>query len=246
MLTRKLTRRITQEITRAITSPGVGGGVSFTPDASFFAGAAGYAYDPFDYSTMFQDSAGTTPVTGNAQSLGRINDLSGNGSNRVQATLAAKPQTDAKGYLTDGFDDKMESTVDLDLAGTWTHIIKLEMASPPDGRFVIISGGAGGAGYFLYGETGSPGGMGSVTVVTTEIDGVSTLSAGAIASALNTAGQHVAVNKISAFVGSQWNDKVNLTAFASGEVSIYVGREILINRDLTGTELSDAIAWVNG
>ncbi|SDH27724.1 hypothetical protein SAMN05428952_100994 [Nitrosomonas sp. Nm132] len=51
----------------------------------------GFWYDPSDFSTMFQDSAGTIPVTSVGQSVGRILDKSGNGNHATQATTSKKP-----------------------------------------------------------------------------------------------------------------------------------------------------------
>lgn len=48
----------------------------FTPLSLFSAGEVGAWYDPSDFSTMFQDSAGTTPVTAVEQPVGLILDKS--------------------------------------------------------------------------------------------------------------------------------------------------------------------------
>ena len=48
--------------------------VPFTPEFLFTAGESGYWLDPSDFSTMFQDSAGTTPVTATGQTCGLILD----------------------------------------------------------------------------------------------------------------------------------------------------------------------------
>ena len=70
----------------------VGGRPSASYPASLFAGGEqGAWYDPSDLTTMFQDSAGTTPVTAPAQSVGRILDKSGRGNNATQATSASRP-----------------------------------------------------------------------------------------------------------------------------------------------------------
>jgi hypothetical protein len=55
----------------------------FSPASLFAAGEQGAWYDPSDFSTMFQDSAGTTPVTAVEQPVGLILDKSKNaiGSN---------------------------------------------------------------------------------------------------------------------------------------------------------------------
>ena len=49
-----------------------GGTASFTPASLFASGEQGVWYDPSDMSTMFQDSAGTTPVTAAGQPVGLI------------------------------------------------------------------------------------------------------------------------------------------------------------------------------
>jgi hypothetical protein len=57
----------------------------------FAAGEQGYWLDPSDFSTMFQDSAGTTPVTAVGQNVGRILDKSGRGNHFIQSSLASRP-----------------------------------------------------------------------------------------------------------------------------------------------------------
>lgn len=79
--------------------------------ASLFAqGEPGVWYDPSDFSTMFQDSAGTVPVTATEQPVGRILDKSGRGFHATQATATSRPvlRQDGSGkhYLYfDGVDD---------------------------------------------------------------------------------------------------------------------------------------------
>jgi hypothetical protein len=53
-------------------------------------------YDPSDMSTLFQDSAGSTPVTAVEQPVGRISDKSGNGRHATQATTSLKPTYSAR------------------------------------------------------------------------------------------------------------------------------------------------------
>jgi hypothetical protein len=68
-------------------------------------------YDPYDLSTMFQDDAGTTPVTAANQTVGRILDKSGNGYHRIQPSADSRPILRNSGglwYLEyDGVDDGM-------------------------------------------------------------------------------------------------------------------------------------------
>lgn len=85
-------------------------GGSFTPLSLFSAGEQGFWYDPSDFSTLFQDTAGTVPVTAVGQSVARINDKSGRGNHATQSNASQQPilLQDAGGryYLYfDGTDD---------------------------------------------------------------------------------------------------------------------------------------------
>jgi hypothetical protein len=71
-------------------------GQAFSPASLFAAGEQGVWYDPSDFSTMFQDSAGTTPVTAVEQPVGRILDKSGRGNTATQATSASRPVLSAR------------------------------------------------------------------------------------------------------------------------------------------------------
>lgn len=57
----------------------------------FSASEPGAWYDPSDMSTLFQDSAGTTPVTAVEQPVGRVLDKSGRGNHATQATTTKRP-----------------------------------------------------------------------------------------------------------------------------------------------------------
>ena len=63
----------------------------FNPRRLFANGEQGVWYDPSDFSTMFQDSAGTTPVTAIEQPVGRILDKSGRGNHASQSTTTSRP-----------------------------------------------------------------------------------------------------------------------------------------------------------
>lgn len=63
----------------------------FSPVSLFAASEPGVWYDPSDLTTMFQDTAGTTPVTTPGQTVARMNDKSGRGNNATQATTASRP-----------------------------------------------------------------------------------------------------------------------------------------------------------
>lgn len=88
---------------------GVGGAGGFQPSTLFATGEQGIWLDPSDLATMFQDDAGTTPVTAAGQVVGLIRDKSGNNNHASQTTEASKPILRNTGNLWwlefDGVDD---------------------------------------------------------------------------------------------------------------------------------------------
>lgn len=91
------------------------------PATFFTGGVPGLVYDLSDISTLFQDAAGTTPVTAIGDPVGRILDKSGNGNHATQSSAGARPllqQTNGLYHLTfDGSDDSM-ATGNIDLTTT--------------------------------------------------------------------------------------------------------------------------------
>jgi hypothetical protein len=84
----------------------------FNPTSLFASGEQGVWFDPSDFSTLFQDSAGTTPVTAAGQSVGKMLDKSGRANHVTQPTAGKLPilQQDGNGkyYLAvDGVNDCM-------------------------------------------------------------------------------------------------------------------------------------------
>ena len=71
----------------------------------------GFAYDPNDLTTLFQDAAGTIPVTAAGQPVGLMKDKSGRNNHAYQTTSASRPRlqrnaTTGAYYLAfDGADD---------------------------------------------------------------------------------------------------------------------------------------------
>jgi hypothetical protein len=83
-------------------------GGAFSPAILFGTSDQGVWYDPSDYSTLFQDSAGTTPVTALEQPVGRMLDKSGKGNHATQPTATSRPVVSARVNLltkTEQFDD---------------------------------------------------------------------------------------------------------------------------------------------
>ena len=79
----------------------------FDPASWFAAGEQGAWYDPSDFTTLFQDSAGTIPVTAVEQPVGLMLDKSGRGNHASQATAGNRPTLSARVNLltkTEQFD----------------------------------------------------------------------------------------------------------------------------------------------
>ena len=101
----------------------VDGGRKWTPARLFAAGEPGAWYDPSDFSTLFQDSAGTVPVTAVDQQVRRMLDKSGRGNHMIQPVLASAPflRQNANGTLClrcDGSNDWMYSAANFNLSST--------------------------------------------------------------------------------------------------------------------------------
>ena len=104
-----------------IDNPNVGGLVQGRPWIAqpsgilslFAAGEKGVWYDPSDITTLFQDVAGTIPVTASGQSVARMNDKSGNNAHATQSDPTKRPTyyvyagTEYRALYFDGVDDFM-------------------------------------------------------------------------------------------------------------------------------------------
>lgn len=75
-------------------------GLSQTLKDLFANNEKGMAYNCQDINTLWQDTAGTIPVTTVNQLIARVDDLSGNGNHIIQADLTKQPQLkqDADGF----------------------------------------------------------------------------------------------------------------------------------------------------
>lgn len=118
--------------------------LSKTINSLFSKNEQGIWYDPSDLSTLYQDAAGTTPVTGVEQPVGRMLDKSGRGNHATQTTTASRPtlQQDASGkyYLSfDGVDDYL-STGSIDFTATDKMTVLTADHSAYDNVIRVITG----------------------------------------------------------------------------------------------------------
>src|SRR5690554_1480219 len=87
----------------------------WTPRALFLQGEQGAWYDPSDLTTLYQDAAGTTPVTADGDPVGLMLDKSRNGNHASQSVAASRPVYRTDGTLHwlefDGVDDHLNAGV---------------------------------------------------------------------------------------------------------------------------------------
>lgn len=81
----------------------------------FASNEQGFAYDPNDLTTLYQDAAGTIPVTSAGQTVGLMRDKSGRGNHAFQTISASRPilqrnaTTGAYYLVFDGVDDFLQT-----------------------------------------------------------------------------------------------------------------------------------------
>jgi len=109
-----LVRAICTPINRAHEQNG------FNPLSLFSAGEQGCWYDPSDMSSMFQDAAGTIPVTAAGQPVGLVRDKSGN-NNHLTSSGGQRPILNVNGpvwYLEYGGVTTYQVTGSINFTGT--------------------------------------------------------------------------------------------------------------------------------
>ena len=113
----------------------------WTPIQIFLAGEKGAWYDPSDLSTLFQDAAGTIPVTADGDPVGLMLDKSGNGYHASQSVSGSRLV-----YRTDGTVHWLEfngvnaflQTEDIDFSVTKKMTAVAGLFKPDEGGQGII------------------------------------------------------------------------------------------------------------
>lgn len=94
-----------------------GGDKQWSPLELFQSGELGAWYDPSDLTTLYQDAAGTVPVTSDGDPVGKMEDKSGNGNHATQSVSASRPVYRTDGALhwleAGGVDDYLKITNNL-------------------------------------------------------------------------------------------------------------------------------------
>lgn len=113
----------------------------FNPASLFAGGKQGVWYDPSDKSTLFQDVAGTIPVTKDGDPIGLMKDKSGNGYHATQSVSAARPLYKTDGVLswfdTDGMDDWFKTNYTP--SSDWSSIAALTTQPSQQPSFLFSS-----------------------------------------------------------------------------------------------------------
>jgi hypothetical protein len=116
----------------------------FAPLDLFAPGESGAFYDPSDMSTLFQDAAGTIPVTGPGDPVGQMLDKSGNGFHASQDVSASRPTYQTDGTLHwlefDGVDDWLATgAMDLTHSSQASVVTGVEQLSRPAGISTAVA-----------------------------------------------------------------------------------------------------------
>lgn len=94
------------------------------PGMLFEAGESGAWYDPSDRATLFQDTAGTEPVTAIGQPVALILDKSGNSNHALQSAPSTRPIWRGDHLEFDGANDSL-GTAPIDFRGASAVTIAL-------------------------------------------------------------------------------------------------------------------------
>lgn len=252
------------------TPPGLlADAAGFSPASLFAAGEKGAWYDPFDFSTMFQDSAGTIPVTDVEQPVGRINDKSGQGNHATQSADLSRPilrrTTSGLYHLAFNGSNNFLVTPPLNLSATAQVSTVAGIQKSTDTAGIISEGGASiniGSGKFSLRTDASPDfsfiSRGSINSST------SSVSTYAIPATVVLTGLGDIVNDLStlringAQVSQSTTDQGTGTTY-NGSNIYYIGMRagtsvalngriyglIILNRSFTAEELANTESWMN-
>lgn len=142
MIARPVSRPVSRGVSRRVNEIGT----KFTPLYLFMGGENGAWYDPSDLSTLFQDAAGTTPVTADGDPVGLILDKSGNVNHAIQSVAASRPVYRTDGTLHwlqfDGVDDHLKVPDNPSLRQTQMSFV-FSYLSTAHRLQVILSNGIG-------------------------------------------------------------------------------------------------------
>ena len=213
------------------------GGALFNPAVQFAPNLNCLWYYPGDYTTLSQDSAGTTPVTAVTQPVGRMLDKSGRNNTILQATATARPITNTQGsaqYLTfDGVNSGM-GTGAITLDANMDCFIAVRRATAAN--VVLVAPTVGSGSFFGVIQSGNASGAdsGNVGAPTYAANGIA-LNGGAVGTTRDQL--HLAVT-----VGAWVVVEIRNLNLATGWTTLIIGNYsgFLLNGDIGGIILAPA------
>lgn len=131
----------------------------------FSNGEQGFFYDPNDLTTMYQDAAGTVPVTAAGQPVGLMLDKSGRNNHAFQTVSASRPilrrnATTGAYYLEfDGTDDSFQTdTIDFTSTSEITVIAAVQKLRDSSTAVLLETSNRANAnvGAFFFAEPNNP------------------------------------------------------------------------------------------
>lgn len=133
-----------QPIATPLTAAGAGGGGGFDPASLFASGEKGIWLSPSDFSTMFQDSGMTVPVTAAGQPVVKMLDKSGNGNTVTFSNVTLEFDGD-KYYLAANGSTSSGQTAAIDFTGTaqMSYWFRAQLNNTAPGVIVELSANAG-------------------------------------------------------------------------------------------------------
>lgn len=210
-------------------------------------------YDFSDISTLYQDSAKTTPVTSDADPIGAVVDKSGNGNDVTQGTTAAKPtyKTAIQNSLSAGLGDGGDYLA----SGAFTEATQpttlfLVVKNPAIASFETITDGISGTKRHLV----QPQSSGSTLRVNagTSLDTASGATTSTALYAIVFNGSSSIVRKDGSQIntgnaGTQGITGVTLFADNGGSANFtgYIMEYLLYDAEITGTDLSNIENYLN-
>ena len=228
----------------------------------FGVSGQGILFDASRMATLFQDSAGSTPVTAAGQPVGRVLDLSGRGNHLLQAVSAARPTLIVDGggkqcLSLDGVDDWL-SAASVSWGGSdEVTIVSAVQVTPTAVQSAIVQGGGtlSPSGFLQVKLTDNKirtrsGGSVAVTTdtpaaVTGSVEVFSTVAKiGAPSVVLRRNAVQVAVNTASQGTGTFPTSTFSVASVGGGQFLAGNFYALLaINRRLTASELQQAEMW---
>lgn len=117
----------------------------FRPSQSYANGEKGWFFDLTDSSNLYQDAAGTTPVTTTGDPIGKVLDISGNANHATQPNGSTQRPTFRGTYAElDGSNDSLVTPA-VNMTGTDTMTLVLGMRNAAGVTAVFVESSADGS-----------------------------------------------------------------------------------------------------